>query len=132
MRRWRANNPEARLARDRAYKERHPEQQKVYLKRYRLAHPEIKKAVDAARRAREVLAGGRFAAKEWRNLVEQHASQCAYCGARAPREAEHRTPLSRGRRNSIDSIFPACGLATGRKPTAQKRNSALHHDEGAA
>jgi hypothetical protein len=77
IRRWRANNPEARLARDRAYKERHPEQQKVYLKRYRLAHPEIKKAVDAARRAREVLAGGRFTTKEWRNLVEQHASQCA-------------------------------------------------------
>jgi len=115
MRRWRANNPAARLARDRAYRERHPEQQNAYLETYRRAHPEIRKVVDAARRARKALAGGRFTAQEWRDLVAQWESRCAYCGIRAPLEADHRTPLARGGANSIANILPACGPCNRKK-----------------
>jgi 5-methylcytosine-specific restriction endonuclease McrA len=133
MRRWRTNNPEKRLARDRAYKDRHPEQQKIYLKQYRNAHPEIAKVIDARRRARKVLAGGRFTAKEWRALVPKYNARCAYCGIAAPLQADHRTPLSRGGSNSIENILPACGPCNRKKGnrTEAEFRSALRDDHAA-
>lgn len=132
MARWRANNPERRLARDRAYKDRHPEQQKIYLKRYRKAHPEIAKVIDANRRARKLASGGRFTATEWRALVALHQSRCAYCGVVAPLQADHRTPLCRGGGNSIDDILPACARCNQRKGTrTEEEFRALRRDEDA-
>ena len=115
MARWRLRRPDARLARDRAYRRRHPDQQNAYQRRWIRAHPEVRKAAHQLRRAREVGAGGRFIAKEWRSLVLRYESRCAYCGTVAPLEADHRTPLSRGGSNSVDNILPACGPCNRKK-----------------
>src|ERR1700687_3226477 len=95
MRRLRANNPAARLARDRAYRVRHPEQQNTYQRMWIRLHPEVRKAKNQLRRAREAGAIGRFSTKEWRELAERYDKKCAYCGGGGPLQADHRIPLSR-------------------------------------
>lgn len=117
MRRWRANNPDRRLARDRAYRVRHPDQQNIYQRRWIRDHPEVRKAKAHVRRAREAGAVGRFTTAEWRALVASFDSKCAYCGVAAPLEADHRTPLSRAGSNSIDNILPACSPCNRKKRT---------------
>jgi 5-methylcytosine-specific restriction endonuclease McrA len=134
MRRWRANNPEKRLARDRAYRIRHPDQQIIYQRQWIRNHPDVRKAKAQVRRAREIGALGRFTAAEWRSLTARYDAKCAYCGADAPLEADHRTPLSRGGANSIDNILPACGPCNRKKRTmteAEFRRS-IEGDLGAA
>ena len=115
MRRWRANNPEVRLARDRAYKERHKDQVNAGYKRYRQKHPDIRLAISRRRRAREMGAAGDFTGSEWLELVQRHQGCCAYCGIEAPLQADHRVPLSRGGTHDIWNILPACGPCNRRK-----------------
>ncbi|MDP9320427.1 MAG: HNH endonuclease [Chloroflexota bacterium] len=115
MRRWRANNPVARLARDRAYKERHKDQVNAGYKRYRQKHPDIRLAISRRRRAREMGAAGNVTLAEWLELLERHERRCAYCGVEAPLEADHRVPLSRGGTHDIENILPACGPCNRRK-----------------
>ena len=115
MSRWRANNPNARLARDRAYRVRHPDQQNEYQRTWIRSHPDVRKAKNQLRHAREVGAVGRFSTKEWRELALRYESRCAYCGACGPLQADHRVPLSRGGSNSIDNILPACGQCNRKK-----------------
>ena len=115
MRRWRANNPAARLARDRAYKERHKEQVNAGFKRYRLKHPDLRLEISRRRRAREVGAAGSFTNTEWLELLARHSRRCAYCGVEAPLQADHRVPLSRGGPHDIENILPACGPCNRRK-----------------
>jgi 5-methylcytosine-specific restriction endonuclease McrA len=134
MARWRLNRPDARLIRDRAYRLRHPDQQNAYQRRWIRDHPEVRRAKNQLRRAREVGAGGRFTAAEWQSLVARSESQCAYCGAVAPLEADHRIPLSRGGSNSIDNILPACGPCNRKKRnlTEAEFRRLIDKDRGAA
>jgi 5-methylcytosine-specific restriction endonuclease McrA len=115
MRRWRANNPELRLIRDRAYKERHKDQVNAGYKRYRLKHPDIRLAISRRRRAREMGAVGDFTLSEWLKLIERYKHRCAYCGIEAPLQADHRVPLSRGGTHDLGNILPACGTCNRRK-----------------
>jgi len=115
MRRWRANNPAARLARDRAYKERHKDQLSASYKRYRLTHPDIRLAISRRRRAREMGARGDVTRAQWLEILERYERRCAYCGVEAPLQADHRVPLSRGGTHDIDNLVPACGLCNRRK-----------------
>jgi 5-methylcytosine-specific restriction endonuclease McrA len=117
MRRWRANNPAARLARDRAYRDRHKEQVNAGFKRYRLKHPEIRLAISRRRRAREIGAVGNFTTAQWLELLERYERRCAYCGTEAPLQADHRVPLSRGGTHDIENLLPACGPCNRRKAT---------------
>ena len=134
MRRWRANNPERRLARDRAYRVRHPDQQNSYQRQWIREHPEVRKAKAQMRRAREAGAPGRFTTAEWRALVVRFDSKCAYCGAASRLEADHRVPISRGGSNSIDNILPACGPCNRKKRTLTEAafRRLLKDDRGAA
>ncbi len=118
MRRWRANNPEARAARARAYTQRHKDQVNAASKRYRLRHPDIRLAISRRRRAREFGALGTFTLGEWRDLVARHERRCAYCGVEAPLQADHRVPLSRGGTHEVANILPACGSCNRRKASA--------------
>jgi 5-methylcytosine-specific restriction endonuclease McrA len=115
MRRWRAKNPAARLARDRAYKERHKEQVNAGFKRYRLKHPDLRLEISRRRRAREAGAAGNFTNREWLELLARHNRRCAYCGVEAQLQADHRVPLSRGGTHDIENILPACGPCNRRK-----------------
>ena len=115
MRRWRANNPEARLARDRAYRELHKDQVNAGYKRYRARHPEARRAISQRRRARELGATGNYTVVEWIALVHTYRQRCAYCGAQGPLQADHRVPLARGGTHDISNILPACGSCNVRK-----------------
>ena len=115
MRRWRANNPEARLARDRAYKERHKEQVRAGRRRHRQAYPEQRRAIWQRRRARELGAAGNVAVGEWLKLMLEHGGRCAYCGGSGPLQVDHRIALSRGGTHDITNILPACRSCNTRK-----------------
>lgn len=115
MRRWRATHPEEhRRARD-AWDDAHPELADARRRRYAAAHPEVRLTVRRNRRAREQSAVGRFSTAEWRALVAQYGERCAYCGAAAPLQPDHRVPLARGGTNLIENILPACGRCNRRK-----------------
>ena len=117
MRRWRANNPEARVARDRAYKVRHKEQVNAGHVRYRKNHPEQRLAISRRRRARELGATGNYTVSEWLVLLEYYDQRCGYCGDGGRMQADHRVPLSRGGSHNIANIIPACGPCNRQKAT---------------
>ena len=117
MRRWRANNPEARLARDRAYKARHKDQLSASYRRYRQRHPEQRRNIAQRRRARELGATGNYTVAEWLALLEYYERCCGYCGDGGVLQADHRVPLCRGGSHEIDNIIPACGPCNREKAT---------------
>ena len=117
MRRWRASNPEARLARDRAYKSRHKEQVNAGHRRHQVKYPEQRRVIWQRRRARELGAAGNFTSAEWLDLLASYEDQCGYCGNGGPMQADHRVPLSRGGTHSISNIIPACGPCNREKST---------------
>jgi 5-methylcytosine-specific restriction endonuclease McrA len=117
MRRLRANNPEARLARDRAYRARHKEQVNAGYKRYRQKHPEVRRTISQRRRAREMGAAGNYTTREWFALLEYYERRCGYCGDSGVLQADHRVPLSRGGAHKIENIIPACGPCNREKAT---------------
>ena len=117
MRRWRANNPEERSARDRAYKERHRDQVNEGYRRYARNHRDQRLANSRRRRARVSGAGGNFTLAEWRGLLDRYEHRCAYCGVDAPLQADHRVPLCRGGMHDVENILPACGRCNRRKST---------------
>jgi 5-methylcytosine-specific restriction endonuclease McrA len=109
VRRWNKAHPEQRRKAKRLYYARHREQHKVVMAAYHKAHPEVLRAKSNAYRARARAAEGKFTSAEWRALVESYGGRCAYRGEAGPLEVDHRTPLKRGGRNSIDNVLPACG-----------------------
>ena len=115
MARWRTKNPDERLARDRAYKQRHLEQVRAGHKRWREKYPEKRRTLWLRRRAREFGAPGNFTSDEWTQLLVEYRHRCAYCGCGGPLQADHRVALSRGGSHDIANILPACGLCNQRK-----------------
>jgi len=108
VRRWNKAHPEQRRAAKRLYYARHREQHKAVMAAYHRAHPEVLRAKSNAYRARARSAVGQFTSAEWRALVESYGGKCAYRGEAGPLQVDHRTPLTRGGKNSIDNILPAC------------------------
>ena len=115
MRRWRAKNPAARLARDRAYKLRHLAQVRAGQRRHAEKYPEQRRAISLRRRAREMRATGNFTLGEWLQLLTDYGHRCAYCGSTGPLHADHRVPLCRGGSHYITNILPACRSCNLRK-----------------
>ena len=134
--RYRQANRDRRLAKQREWRMRNLEQQRAqdrqrslqryrsgeksaYMKAWRMRNPE--KARDFLRASfhkRRLLSRGEsFTASEWSVLLGQYGGVCAYCGAAGPLTADHRIPLSRGGRNVIENIIPACKSCNSRKHT---------------
>jgi len=91
-----------------------------YMKKWRAANPERARAyVRLSGHRRRAAAGGEFIkVEEWEELLTSYERRCAYCGVEAMLiEADHRIPLSRGGRNSIENIVPACRRCNRRKRT---------------
>lgn len=118
---WRKRNLERERARDRQRsRERYASGEKsAYMKAWRLRNPErAREFLRASFHKRRVLSRGEsFTAKEWAALCAQHGDVCAYCGASGRLTADHRIPLSRGGRNVIENILPACKSCNSRKHT---------------
>ncbi len=115
MRRWRAAHPEQHNAERRLYYRRHREEILERSAEYHRRHPEVGRAGGQSYRARRRAAEGSFTAAEWLALVAAHHGRCAYCGAIAPLEADHRVPLARGGSNTIENILPACRSCNAKK-----------------
>lgn len=60
------------------------------------------------RRARSAESEGSFTGKQWRDLCKKYNHRCACCGAKAPLEADHVIPLSKGGSSYISNIQPLC------------------------
>lgn len=115
MRRWRERDRERDRAAKRADYARRSLAVRAANARYARGHPQVARTKRHRRRARLVSAAGSFTAAEWTALVNLYDGRCAYCGRSGPLEVEHRIPLSRGGRNSIDNILPACRTCNSRK-----------------
>lgn len=121
QREWRKRNLEQQHAQDRqrSLQRYRSGEKSAYMKAWRLRNPE--KAREFLRasfhKRRELSHGESFTAKEWTALLTQYDEVCAYCGAQGPLTADHRIPLSRGGRNVIENIIPACKSCNSRKHT---------------
>ena len=88
-----------------------PKAHNDYMKRWRAANSERARAyVRLAGHRRRSAAGGEIIkVEDWLALLAEHDGRCAYCGVRPDLiEADHRIPLSRGGKNTIANILPAC------------------------
>jgi 5-methylcytosine-specific restriction endonuclease McrA len=99
---------------------RDPKAHNEYMKKWRAANTERARAYVrlAGHRRRAAAGGDRIRVEDWERLLKKHKGRCAYCGEKPMLiEADHRTPLSRGGRNTIDNILPACRGCNRRKRT---------------
>ena len=118
---WNHAHPEMRREQKRRQYARDPERGKAQRAAWHALHPEVRQTSSARYRARKNAATGSFTTAEWRALVAEFDSCCAYCGAKAPLQADHRTPLSRGGTNFISNILPACRSCNCRKAKTTER-----------
>lgn len=105
---------------------RDPNAHNEYMKMWRAANPERARAyVRLAGHRRRAAAGGeRIRVEDWECLLKKHKGRCAYCEEKPVLiEADHRTPLSRGGRNTIDNILPSCRRCNRRKRTKTEDES---------
>lgn len=91
-----------------AYQRRNPEATKRRLHEWAIAHPEVKAQIESRRRARMAGSGGTHTVEEWLAKCAEYDHRCAYCGVAKPLTRDHKQPISRGGRDSIDNIVPAC------------------------
>jgi len=115
MQRWRQRHPEAHRAENAAYYARHAKRLKERIADYHRANPAVVRAKSQKHRALRLAAEGAFTTEEWKALVREYGSRCAYCGEDAPLEPDHRVALSRGGSNRIENILPACRRCNARK-----------------
>ena len=108
-------NLEANRKKDRERKrlayERNAKAFNDYMKQWRAANPERARAyVRLSGHRRRAAAGGDFIkVEDWKLVLKQYEGKCGYCGLHTETiEADHRIPLSRGGKNTIANIIPAC------------------------
>lgn len=80
-------------ARNKAWKELHPDQVRIY---------------DGRRRAAERKAPATLTAAEWLAVLTTHGRFCDYCGSTDNLELDHVVPLSRGGHHVKENVTPAC------------------------
>jgi 5-methylcytosine-specific restriction endonuclease McrA len=119
MRAWRRENLEQLRARDRQRNRERRAERVAYMREWREANRDRVRSYLRAEfhKRRLQSAGESFSAKEWRDLCARYGNRCAYCGSAGPLTVDHRVPLSRGGRNMIENILPACKSCNCRKMT---------------
>lgn len=105
-------------------------------------NPEPYKAARDLRRAQQRSTPGphRFTEQDWRDVLRHYSGCCAYCGSAARLEKEHVIPLSRGGRDTVGNVVPACHPCNRAKAAKtitewraqQRRRSSLAVEAGAS
>lgn len=105
-------------------------------------NPEPYKAARDLRRAQQRSTPGphRFTEQDWRDVLRHYSACCAYCGSTARLEKEHVIPLSRGGRDTVGNVVPACHPRNRAKAAKtitewraqQRRRSSLAVEAGAS
>ena len=125
MKLWRQRNIEAERARDRARsRQGYREGNKLEdMREWRRRNPEKVRAFLRAsfHKRRGQIGEDSFSAAEWLALRNQYGNLCAYCGRSGPLTVDHRLPLSRGGRNVIANVLPACKSCNSRKHTRTEK-----------
>jgi len=108
-----AKNPDARRkaqakyhATDR-FKKIHADRERLrraVVRETKFADGSVERAVD-----------GKFTAKEWEAILKAFNGLCAYCDSEGPMTIEHLDPLSKGGKNIVGNIAPACHPCNSRK-----------------
>lgn len=115
-------DPERQKAYALEWLKRYPEKAREAAKRWNRGHPEARRAQHRKDRAKRARVAGSFTLIEWSALVRSYAGRCGYCGTDVGKlHADHRTPLSRGGRNEISNIIPACAPCNLRKARSTER-----------
>ena len=132
-RKWRQDNPEKNKEAKRSYYRTNLEKIQDYIRNWRESnsdrvkelnqrwykeHPDWVQEKHSKRRANIRGSGGKFTAKEWRELKEKHSYTCLACGRSEPEiklTPDHVLPLKLGGVNSIDNIQPLCGSCNSSK-----------------
>lgn len=73
--------------------------------------------------------GPAHSARDWERMLRRHCGLCAYCGMRKAVHRDHVIPISRGGRNSVGNILPACqrcNLAKGSMTIAEWKRAVRH------
>lgn len=109
-----------KLAKERAYRERHRAARNRKQAAYIKAHPEIAYAARERRRAREAGATvNDLTRNQWRAIREAFGHRCAYCGEHFERlTMDHVIPLSKGGSHTAENVVPACRSCNCRKATS--------------
>jgi hypothetical protein len=108
-----------RLIAQKKYNEEHKAERKATMKKWRKAHPETMRIYSvkqqAAIRAREHQAPGRFKTRDVRELLELQQGKCAICqnafpppGTLRRYDVDHIVPMSQGGSNTRDNIQLLC------------------------
>lgn len=106
--RWDAANRSKRTGYVEAYRQRHPERVKEGQRKRRHAHPEKHRLAEQRRRARlrDSCSPG-VTPEQWAERVRLFAGCCAYCHRPAD-TVDHCIPISRGGKDIITNVVPAC------------------------
>jgi 5-methylcytosine-specific restriction endonuclease McrA len=119
IRAWARNNPEKVAASDARKRERNREKLRAYIKEWRLKNPErhrlLSRSKSATRRARKLLASGRYTRKDILDLQVKQRGRCACCKKKLGKDfhVDHVEPLARGGSNdktNLQLLCPTCNL----------------------
>jgi 5-methylcytosine-specific restriction endonuclease McrA len=139
-RRWRAEHPERRLAKNRRWRSRNPdfdrrwraehlEQCRESTRRWQKENPEKKATNKRNRRARLLAANGTHTAVDIEAQYKRQRGKCYYCGCKMTKKShrlnsatvDHVVPLDRGGRNDPSNLVIACSACN-----SSKRNRLPH------
>lgn len=110
QRRWREKHPEEHAARQRAWRKQNPDKHSGYTRNWRAGDPNYPAKTHAANAAR--LFGEWL---PWTVYADIEAMPCFDCGVEPAGGVDHIVPRSRGGRNVVENLQPACIACNKRK-----------------
>ena len=91
------------------YNKKHAEHNAAVGKAWREAHPEQNRVLHEQYRARVNEVEGEVTLEEWMEILEEHEFTCHYCKQVIDGlTMDHVIPISKGGRHEADNIVPAC------------------------
>ena len=105
---YRDANREKRAAYIKDWQKNNPEKLRSSLRRWRTSHPDATRIQNVRRWARKKGAEGTFDLDDWGALCDAFDNCCAYCGTDEKLTVDHVIPLSKGGRNDLGNLLPAC------------------------
>jgi len=104
---WREQNAEYIAKKRHEYYQANKEARAAYFQKWYAKNSEIAKTSARRRSARKAGADGSHTESEWLMVLRAYDHRCAYCSGPAE-SRDHVIPLSKGGRDDIDNIVPAC------------------------
>lgn len=88
------------------YNKRTRSRRAEYTRQWRKLNPASTRSSKYKRRVRELQ--GVLSERDWSRTLNRFDHRCAYCGRKGRMTVDHVVPLSRGGRNAVGNVLPAC------------------------